>query len=156
MIKNVSARMSYSVFYLLTCLFLWVVWKWQLLLHRAFLHYEVCPACNTWYIFAVPYAIKHLEAIKPFNWQATGNFHIFGHSSLLTEDHTRENSLFPTSFQSPYISAAKPLFWAQTNTWIVAAILCRSSFMCIQIKLQSVKNVTWDCSFLGASNVRFS
>jgi hypothetical protein len=42
-----------------------------------------------------------------------GNFHIFRHSILLTEGHVRENSLLPTSFQSPDI--ALPRFTVVPN-----------------------------------------
>jgi hypothetical protein len=63
--------------------------------------------------------------------------------------------LFPTAY-----AAAKSLLWSQTYTSTMAEIQCRFSFVCIQIKLQGVRNVMWDCVFQVLqeyhSKVRFS
>jgi hypothetical protein len=67
------------------------------------------------------------------------------------------------SYKEKFLAAYfiwKPLhYWCQDllccqiNIWIVSEIQCRCSFVCLQIELQSERNVTWDCTFRGASRV---
>jgi hypothetical protein len=49
----------------------------------------------------------------------------------------REHFLLPTAY-----TAGRSLLRCQTNTLTVAEIQCKSSFMCIQIEFQGVRNVS--------------
>jgi hypothetical protein len=72
--------------------------------------------------------LNHLHS----NWQLS---HLLQTFESCDWRSSRENLLFPTSFRNPYVAAAKPLLWSQTNNlnrgWF--------RFVCDQIKLRSVR-----------------
>jgi hypothetical protein len=92
------------------------MWKWQLLLHRAVLHYKIFPAFNTRHIFTVPCAIEHFETIKPCNWQlATGNWQL---SHVFPTFESFDWRSYKRTFLVPYF-ISKPLHcWCQAFTMV--------------------------------------
>jgi hypothetical protein len=116
------------------------------LLHKAVLQCKIFPACNSILTeqfciiksvllscFAVPF-----EAVKPY-------IYIQANVTSVSEScwwKVKREFLLPTAY-----TAAKSLLCCQTNTLMVAEIQCRFSFVCLQIKLQGARNVTWDSAF---------